>query len=248
LYVKLYAICIPILVASILFTVLGIGFGLVSLTLIAILSHSLTPYVGLVLVAQAAASIAASTARGSLLQKTDALEALFAGIAALVAYFSAFTIGVKLPDLYRVALVTLLLALSIVPTRTSCIRSFKARLMLIASVSVCAGIVKAITGGGLTPVIYLLNRLLGYDFTRSVSRTIISEAPVCIASAIPYLLTYPPTLPQLIYVVLVALIGVVSGSKIVEKASLKKQEAIFKAIILVLILANTITIIRLLME
>lgn len=176
-------------ISAFLYVWFGVGFGLLALSIIGFAGIPLAKLVGLILFTQAIAAIYGSLLRSAGGAKAPRGAPLFVGISAATAFTVAGALGVKIADKHRLLAVAVLLLLAAVVRKPKKMASVESVDKLLA-IGLFAGAVKALVGGGLTPLFYIAYRLSGHDFDNAIHRTLVSEVAVCFAAAAPYLLTY----------------------------------------------------------
>ncbi len=164
--------------------------------LLAYSGRGIAEYMPIILSTQLIAAVAGAGFRLPRIRNPRASlgESISIGLASVAAISSAQLVGVYMDDAYRTLYTGGLLVLAAGVNLFSVERdpwpSAGARYLYSVSSGALAGLVKGVLGAGITPLLIILQRIIGKGFEDTVFRVLSSEIIVIVSALIPYALYY----------------------------------------------------------
>jgi len=177
--------------------------------------HDVKYVVAPVLLTQLCSAMISSVVKRSIVHRprTSLKGGAIIGLAALASFMTAYTVGVKLPNEYRLATNGMLLLLAAL-TNLVCREGTRIDADPLGSmiVGIVGGGIKGALGGGTTGIMIAIQRLRGVAFDDALFRTVVSHVFICMAAALPYILAYGIDISLLAMMLVGSMIGTVFGA------------------------------------
>ncbi len=235
-------------IASLGYSWFGIAYALTLIVFLGILDIDINYLITGILFSQLFTALFSSFLKKKMrfLDKKDYKSIIILMLSSLLAFLSAYFIGINISSSLRLLLSIYflffsggVLLITAITTRTYEKKASDEIVSLIAGFS--GGIVKGIVGAGITPIMVGIQSVLGLKFDVIVSRTILSEVGIILATIIPYLLRFGVDLRATMILIIGGIVGVSIGGYLNQKLHARRKVFISSFGMILLALVSLIT-------
>jgi len=217
-------------IASLGYSWFGIAYALTLIVFLGMLDLDINYLITGVLFSQLSTALFSSFLKKKMrfLGKKDFKSIIILTVSSLIAFLSAYFVGINISSSLRLLLSVYflffsggVLLITVISTGSNEKKTNDEIVSLIAGFS--GGIVKGIVGAGITPIMVGIQSVLGLKFDVIVSRTILSEVGIILATIIPYILKFGVELKITLILIIGGLVGVSIGGYLSQKIHSKKK-------------------------